>query len=93
MLEGCRRSVESIAISHDSTRLASRWYDLTVRIWDAGSGDCLQTLNIGKALRDIAFGTTSSYLHTNIGTIALNTPLASNMPVNEIEPQIHDIKA
>jgi WD40 repeat protein len=34
----------SIAFSHDSTRLASASYDKTVKIWDASSGACLQTL-------------------------------------------------
>jgi WD40 repeat protein len=30
--------------SHDSTRLASASYDKTVKVWDASSGACLQTL-------------------------------------------------
>ena len=33
-----------MAFSHDSTRLASASNDSTVRIWDASSGACLQTL-------------------------------------------------
>src|SRR5947207_9846969 len=43
-LEGHRGTVFSVAFSHDSTRLASASSDGTVRIWDAGSGECLQTL-------------------------------------------------
>jgi WD40 repeat protein len=33
-----------VAFSHDSARLASASYDGTVKIWDAYSGACLQTL-------------------------------------------------
>jgi WD40 repeat protein len=36
--------VRSVAFSPDSTRLASASNDCTVKIWDAGSGECLQTL-------------------------------------------------
>jgi len=42
-LEGHSGMVSSVAFSHDSTRLASASYDDTVKIWDAGSGACLQT--------------------------------------------------
>jgi WD40 repeat protein len=34
----------SVAFSHNSTRLASGSSDRTVKIWDASSGACLQTL-------------------------------------------------
>ncbi|KAF2200698.1 NACHT-domain-containing protein, partial [Delitschia confertaspora ATCC 74209] len=43
-LEGHSSSVNSVAFSHDSTRLASVSNDRTVKIWDPSSGDCLQTL-------------------------------------------------
>jgi WD40 repeat protein len=33
-----------VAFSHDSARLASASDDRTVKIWDASSGECLQTL-------------------------------------------------
>jgi WD40 repeat protein len=33
-----------VAFSHDSARLASASGDKTVKIWDASSGECLQTL-------------------------------------------------
>ncbi|KAF1835058.1 hypothetical protein BDW02DRAFT_310937 [Decorospora gaudefroyi] len=43
-LEGHSDKVNSVAFSHDSTRLASASDDKTVKIWDASSGACLQTL-------------------------------------------------
>ncbi|KAF2260348.1 vegetative incompatibility protein HET-E-1 [Lojkania enalia] len=43
-LEGHNDLVNSVAFSHDSTRLASGSDDETVKIWDARSGECLSTL-------------------------------------------------
>src|SRR4051794_28806134 len=61
-LEGHSGPVSSVAFSHDSTRLASASDDSTVKIWDTSSGECLQTLGIGRALFNISVDTTSSYL-------------------------------
>jgi WD40 repeat protein len=43
-LEGHIHPVRSVAFSHDSARLASASDDSTVKVWDAHSGACLQTL-------------------------------------------------
>jgi len=86
-LEGHSDSVRSVAFSHDSTRLASASDDNMVKIWDASSGDCLQTLDIGKALFNISVDTTGSYLHTEIGTIAIDALSASNIRSSIIDPQ------
>ena len=43
-LEGHSGPVTSVAFSHDSARLASASHDSTVKIWDAHSGACLQTI-------------------------------------------------
>jgi WD40 repeat protein len=90
-LEGHTNAVSSAAFSHDSVRLASASYDRTVKIWDTRTSECLQTLDIGKKLYNVAFDTTGSYLHTNIGTIVIDA-LASNMTLNATDPQFPDIK-
>ncbi|KAF2195025.1 hypothetical protein K469DRAFT_2455 [Zopfia rhizophila CBS 207.26] len=73
-LEGHSDYVRSVAFSHDSARLASASSDSTVKVWDASSGECLQTLSIGKALNTISFDITDSYLHTEIGIINISAP-------------------
>jgi WD40 repeat protein len=78
-LEGHSDSVDSVAFSHDSKRLASASRDRTVKIWDASSGVCLQTLGIGKTLFKISFDAKSSYICTEIGTIAIDTSIAVRM--------------
>ena len=86
-LEGHSSLVHSVAFSHDSTRLASVSWDHTVKTWDARSGACLQTLDVGRALSNISFDTTGSCLHTNHGLVALDTISTSDIPANSIRPQ------
>jgi hypothetical protein len=86
-LEGHSNNVNSVAFSHDSTRLASASVDRTVRIWDAGSGACLQTLIIGTSLYDVSFDATGSYLFTDIGVIALDAPSAPDAIPDRKAPQ------
>ena len=50
-LEGHGNIVTSMAFSHDSTKLASASDDNTVNVWDASSGACLHTLDVGKSLQ------------------------------------------
>jgi hypothetical protein len=47
-------------------------------VWDASSGACLQTLNIGKSLHSLSFDLTSSFLRTEIGLIAIHVPGTSS---------------
>ncbi len=55
-LRGHEKGVVSIAISPDSTRIASGSYDNTIKIWDAASGDEVATLHGHEAsLRCVAF--------------------------------------
>jgi WD40 repeat protein len=78
-LKGHSGIVNSVAFSHDLAWLASSSDDNTVKIWDASSGECQQTLEIGNQLFNISFDTTGSYLHTDIGTIAVDI-----LPLNSI---------
>jgi WD40 repeat protein len=68
-------------------RLASTSGDRTVKIWDASSGACLQTLTIGKKIYRISFDITDSYLHTNIGTIKSTVPPGLSSPLPNLEAQ------
>lgn len=43
-LEGHRKMINSVAWSHDSTRLASASDDYTVKIWDPATGQCVSML-------------------------------------------------
>ena len=86
-LEGHSSSVNLIAFSHDSARLASASGDCTVKIWDASSGECLQTLSTGKALFNISFDTTGSYLQTETGTIDISTSSGLIIVPTTTEPQ------
>ena len=86
-LKGHSSGVMSVAFSHDSARLASASYDKTVKIWDASSGECLQTLIIGQALFRISFDITDSYLQTNIGTIKISALSGPRPLLSHSEPQ------
>jgi WD40 repeat protein len=80
-LEGHSDPVNSVAFSHDSTKLASASYDSTVKVWDASSGACLHTLKVGKSLRDVSFDSTDSCLLTGIGTLAIDSPITLSKTV------------
>ncbi|KAF2686094.1 WD40 repeat-like protein [Lentithecium fluviatile CBS 122367] len=83
-LEGHSSAVWSVAFSHDSARLASASSDCTVKIWDAHSGECLSTLEVGRVLQDISFDATGSYLYTAGGTIRISaTQLASTLTTTD----------
>ncbi|KAI9785195.1 MAG: hypothetical protein M1839_000833 [Geoglossum umbratile] len=70
-LEG-HSNVRSVAFSLDSVWLASASDGSTVKIWNASSGDYVKTLKVGK----VSIDATSSYLHTEIGTFAIDASMA-----------------
>ena len=86
-LEDHSDGVTSVVFSHDTAQLASASWDNTVKIWDASSGACLQTLYIGKTLSDLSFGPTGSCLFTNIGTIVIQTSKVSSTNDKEELPR------
>ena len=68
-LEGHSSSVKSVALSHDSTRLASMSYD-TIKIWNPVTGKCVSTLEFGHPTRYLQFhNSDSDLLYTGHGTI------------------------
>ncbi|KAL5359312.1 hypothetical protein BJX96DRAFT_56435 [Aspergillus floccosus] len=73
-LEGHDDSVSSVVFSHDGSRVASGSYDRTIKIWDARTGACLQTLEGHYRGGSLSFHTTGSYLHTDLGVVALHNP-------------------
>ena len=77
-LEGHSDYVSSVAFSHDSTRLASASYDNTVKLWDASSGECLQTFDIGRTITSLSFDPVGSCISTEIGKFAINIPQTSD---------------
>ena len=84
-LESHNKSVNCVAYSPDSTRLASTSWDRTIKIWDAGSGACIQTLETGRTFSSITFDITGSYLYTDRGTLVINTPSASKTTAGNME--------
>ena len=73
MLKGHDAWLVSVTFSHDSRLLASASTDHTVKIWETRSGECLQTLATTESLHDLSFGSTSSYLYTRLGAIAVKS--------------------
>ncbi|OAF98476.1 uncharacterized protein CC84DRAFT_1238634, partial [Paraphaeosphaeria sporulosa] len=94
-LEGHSDQLTSVAFSPDSTRLASASTDGTVKVWDAGSGACLQTLDIGYPLQTMSFNASGSGLLTNIGVINLGPLLSSNITTTtqELESPKYQVTA
>jgi WD40 repeat protein len=86
-LEDHSLSVNSVVISHDSKLLTSASYDKTVKVWDASSGQCLQSLDVERFTSVKSFDITNSYLETDIGTVCLSLSSVSGRggPTN-IEP-------
>jgi WD40 repeat protein len=88
-LEGHNGSISSVAFSYELSKLASASYDSIVKVWDASSGACLWTLNIGKSLHSLSFDPTSSFLRTEIGLIAILGPGTSSKraAMDTVRPQ------
>lgn len=81
---GCRASV---TFSSDATRLASKWIDGSIRVWDRNSGRCLHTIEIGLLILDVSFDQSGQFLLTNIGRIAI--PASSDLEGEEAASTTH----
>jgi hypothetical protein len=74
-LEGHGGWVNSVAFSPDGQQLASGSGDNTVRLWDARTGKCLQTLEAHT--QNVSFSSDGSNLVTDSGTLGIRQPLQS----------------
>ena len=87
-LEGYSDCVQSVAFSYDSKLIASASYGSTVKVRDASSGKCLQTLE-GHRVTSVKCNTVS-YLDTDLGIIYLpsvsdGVPKKSNTEVTRFK--------
>ena len=96
-LEGHSDPVMLVVFSHGSTWLASAscygtvkvWdLDRTVKVRDARSGECLQTLESEKPLRSISFDSSDKYLRTDIGVIDISALLTSTPAINSASTKL-----
>ncbi|KAH7187791.1 quinon protein alcohol dehydrogenase-like superfamily, partial [Fusarium oxysporum] len=73
--EGHNASVNSVAFSADSQRLASGSDDKTIKVWDTAIGTCVQTLEIGRVITHLSFDSITNFLlSTDIGLLNLGLP-------------------
>ena len=80
-LEGHGDSVTSVVFSKDGQRLASGSSDMTVKIWDATSGSCLQTLEVGHIVYHCSFDPLhNSRLLTDVGVVDLDASKSTSWP-------------
>jgi hypothetical protein len=59
--------------------------DKTVKIWDASSGACLHTLDVGKVLFHLSFDPDGSRLDTEIGSFEIQS-LETSSIIGPVEP-------
>jgi WD40 repeat protein len=83
-----------VAVSGDSRWVVTGSWDNTAKIWDAGSGHCLQTLAVGRPISHVAFDTSGQFVASNIGPLYVR--VLSSSPTAVATPAVvgthtHDI--
>lgn len=88
-LEGHGLSVSSVAFSADGQRLASGSDDRTIKVWDAATGACLQTLKAGFIPAHLSFDPkTNTRLFTDIGLLSLDLSPGINNQLTEASREV-----
>ncbi|KAI1330214.1 NACHT domain-containing protein [Xylariaceae sp. FL0255] len=76
-LEGHTDSVNSAAFSADGRRVVSASHDSTVKVWDAATGECLGTYEVGYT-STVSFDPTGTLVHTDAGSIRVDKAPAAD---------------
>ncbi|EWC48071.1 hypothetical protein DRE_02650 [Drechslerella stenobrocha 248] len=93
-IEGHRDGVESVVFSHDSTLLASADCEVVVKVWDANSGECRQTLTFKDNNRWVVFAPRPFAFSPDSKWIAVSIHLydydAEGRPITNSRVEIRD---
>ena len=92
-LEGHSSYVTSVAFSRDWTLIASASSDRSVKIWDAATGTCTQTLDVGRTLQDFVQSYRLTSLHgywyyRSSYAVYLTCGAANNCYANPLSPRL-----
>jgi WD40 repeat protein len=71
-LEGHSSCVSSVVFSHDSKKVASGSDDKTIRIWDAETGECEETVPLDDYAHVLSFATDRRGIITDRGVFVLS---------------------
>ena len=82
-LEGHSDWVNAVAFSRDGRTLASGSWDKTIKLWEAGSGKLLQTLEVGATVTTLSFSDDGAYVLTDRGSLPITLPYSSRKTISQ----------